>query len=106
MPYWTLEKEGTERVAIVGKDDKRQITAVIGCLMSWDVLPFQLNREQYLKVYVSCVGPAVTLWACKLDGQWSMAQPGWLFLIGYLYKVFFVCMACQDVYHPSLHRNW
>ena len=34
MPYWTLEKEGTERVAIVGKDDKRQITAVIGCLMS------------------------------------------------------------------------
>ena len=69
MSSWTLEKQDSERVAIVGKDDKRQITAVIGCSMSGDVLPFQLNREQYLKVCVSCVGPVVTLWACKLDGQ-------------------------------------
>ena len=42
---WTLEKEGSKRVAIVGKDDKRQITAVIGCSMSGDVLPFQLIYE-------------------------------------------------------------
>ena len=66
---WTLEKEGSERVAIVGKDDQWKITAVIGCSMSGGVLPFQLNSKQYLKVCVSCVGPAVTLWACKLDGQ-------------------------------------
>jgi len=34
---WTLEKEGTKRVAIVGKEDKWQITAVLGCSMSGDV---------------------------------------------------------------------
>ena len=29
----------------MGKDDKQQITAVIGCSMSGDVLPFQLIYE-------------------------------------------------------------
>ena len=35
---WTLEKEGSKRAAIVGKEDKRQITAVLGCSMSGDTL--------------------------------------------------------------------
>ena len=42
---WTLEKEGSKRVEIVGKDDKRQITAVLGCSMSGNILPFQLIYE-------------------------------------------------------------
>jgi len=42
---WTLDKEGAKRVAIVGKEDKRQITAVLGCSMSGDILPFQLIYE-------------------------------------------------------------
>ena len=42
---WTLEKEGSKRVEIVGKDDKRQITAVLGCSMSGSILPFQLIYE-------------------------------------------------------------
>ena len=45
MSSWTLEKEGSKRVAIVGKDNKQQITAVTGCSMSGDVLPFQLIYE-------------------------------------------------------------
>ena len=39
---WTMEKEGAKRVEIVSKDDKRQITAVFGCLMAGDFLPPQL----------------------------------------------------------------
>jgi len=39
---WTMEREGTKRVEIVAKDDKRQITAVFGCSMAGDFLPPQL----------------------------------------------------------------
>lgn len=42
---WTLEKEGSKRVEIVGKGDKCQITAVLGCSMSGNILPFQLIYE-------------------------------------------------------------
>ena len=42
---WTLEKEGSKKVEIVGKDDKRQITAILGCSMSGSILPFQLIYE-------------------------------------------------------------
>ena len=38
----TMEQAGSKRVEIVGKDDKRQITALIGCTMSEDFLPPQL----------------------------------------------------------------
>ena len=41
----TLEKEGFKRVAIAGKDDKWQITVILGCCMSGDALPFQLIYE-------------------------------------------------------------
>ena len=37
-----MEQEGTRRVEIAGKDDKRQITAVLACTMSGDLLPLQL----------------------------------------------------------------
>ena len=39
---WTMAKEGSKRVEIIGKDDKRQITAVLGGTMSGDFLPVQL----------------------------------------------------------------
>ena len=39
---WTMEQAGSKRVEIVGKDDKRQITALFGCTMSGDFLPPQL----------------------------------------------------------------
>ena len=35
---WTME-QGAKRVEIAGKDDKWQITAVLACTMSEDVLP-------------------------------------------------------------------
>ena len=39
---WTMAKEGSKRVDIVGMDDKRQITAVFGCTMDGDFLPPQI----------------------------------------------------------------
>ena len=39
---WTMEQAGSKRVEIVGKDDKQQITALFGCIMSGDFLPPQL----------------------------------------------------------------
>ena len=35
---WTMESEGLKRVELVGKDDKRQITAVFGCSLMGDLL--------------------------------------------------------------------
>ena len=39
---WTMAKEGSKRVEIVGMDDKRQITAVFGCTMEGEFLPPQI----------------------------------------------------------------
>ena len=39
---WTLEKEGTKRVEIVGIDDKRQITAIFAGNMIGEFLPPQI----------------------------------------------------------------
>ena len=39
---WTMEKEGARRVELVGKDDKRQLTAVFAGSMTGEFLPPQL----------------------------------------------------------------
>ena len=39
---WTMEKEGSKRIEIVGSDDKRQLTAVFGASLAGDFLPPQL----------------------------------------------------------------
>ena len=39
---WTMEKQGSKRVEIIGKDDKHQITAVLAGTMAGDFLPIQL----------------------------------------------------------------
>lgn len=39
---WTMEQEGSKRVELLGKDDKRQLTALFACSMSGDFLPIQL----------------------------------------------------------------
>jgi len=39
---WTMAEEGSKRVELIGKDDKRQLTALYACSMSGDFLPIQL----------------------------------------------------------------
>ena len=39
---WTMEQVGSNRIVIIGKDDKRQLTAVFGCSMAGEFLPPQL----------------------------------------------------------------
>ena len=46
---WTIEKEGAQRVEIVGKDDKRQITAVLAGSLTGDFLPPQLVYQGMTK---------------------------------------------------------
>ena len=41
---WTMEAEGTKRIEVVGKDDKRQLTAVLGGSMAGEFLPTQNSR--------------------------------------------------------------
>ena len=35
---WTMEQEGGKRVEMIGKDDKRQLTALFACSISGDFL--------------------------------------------------------------------
>ena len=42
---WTIEVEGSKRVDLAGKDDKRQITACFAGTMEGDFLPPQLVYE-------------------------------------------------------------
>ena len=39
---WTMEEEGSKRLQVLGKDDKRQLTALFACSMSRHFLPVQL----------------------------------------------------------------
>ncbi len=39
---WTLEKEGTKQIPVVGKDDKREITVLITVAATGDMLPPQV----------------------------------------------------------------
>ena len=39
---WTMEEEGSKRVEVASKDDKRQLTALFACSLSGDFLPIQL----------------------------------------------------------------
>ena len=39
MSSWTMEKQGAKRVEIIGKDDKRQITAVLAGTLNGEFLP-------------------------------------------------------------------
>ena len=44
--YWTMEQEGTKRVELIAKDNKRQITVVFAGSSSGDFLPPQLIYEE------------------------------------------------------------
>ena len=62
---WTMEKEGTKQVAVVGKDDKREITALLAARASGNLLPPQLI---YQGNTTSC-HPKVTF-----PGKWNVTH--------------------------------
>ena len=39
---WTMEKEGTKQVPVVGKDDKREVTILLSIAATGDLLPPQV----------------------------------------------------------------
>ena len=42
---WTMEERGANRVEVVGKDDKRQVTATIGVTATGEKLPIMMTYE-------------------------------------------------------------
>ena len=42
LSNWTMAKEGSRRVGVVGIDDKRQITATFAASLSGNFLPVQM----------------------------------------------------------------
>ena len=44
VSIWTMEKQEAKRVEIIGKNDKRQITAVLGGTLNGEFLPVQLEK--------------------------------------------------------------
>ena len=72
---WTMEAEGTKRVEVAGKNDKRQLTAVLGGSMVGEFLPPQLiyqgktlrclpsvkfSDEWHVTYSISIIGPMKT----------------------------------------------
>ena len=45
LSNWTMDKEGSKRVEVIGIDDKRQITATFAASLSGNFLPVQLVYE-------------------------------------------------------------
>lgn len=43
---WTMDREGTRRVEMVGAKDKHQITALFCCTLQGDFLPMQLIYKE------------------------------------------------------------
>ena len=55
VSQWTMAKEGSKRVEIVGVNDKRQITAVFAGSLAGDFLPVQLVYQGKTKKCLPCV---------------------------------------------------
>ena len=68
---WTMEKEGTKRVEVVAKDDKRQMTAVFAGSLSGDFLPPQLIYEGKTKRCLPCFQFPTTWNITHTVNHWS-----------------------------------
>ena len=55
VSQWTMAKEGSKRVEIVGVNDNRQITAVFAGSLAGDFLPVQLVYQGKTKKCLPCV---------------------------------------------------
>ena len=68
---WTMEKEGTKRVEVVAKDDKRQMTAVFAGSLSGDFLPPQLIYEGKTNRCLPCFQFPATWNITHTANHWS-----------------------------------
>ena len=82
---WTMEKEGSRRVEIIGKDDKRQITAVLAGTLNGDFLPVQL-------VYKGTTKRCLPAFSFPEDWDINYSQNHWCneeTMMDYLNKILF-----------------
>jgi hypothetical protein len=73
----TLAKKGAKEVAVIGKDDKRQVTLLLGCSAAGDMVPPQLilkgKREKSLPPMAVRIKPEFDGWLFSLNpiNTWS-----------------------------------
>ena len=90
---WTMEQAGSKRVEIVGKDDKRQITALFGCTMLGDFLPPQLVYQGKTN---QCL-PRYTF-----PSSWTSSLPTIIGATNKLHIAILLTFSC----HTSRKRRW
>ena len=55
---WTMEEEGSKRIELIGKDDKRQITVLFAESLSGEFLPIQIIYQgKAQSVYQNLIFP-------------------------------------------------
>jgi hypothetical protein len=74
---WTYERIGSSAVAIVGADDKRQITACVAASLRGDLLPLQLifdGKTQRSLPVASAASIAARIDITNSDNHWSSQE--------------------------------
>ena len=99
--HWTMAKAGSQRVEVVGLDDKRQITALFGCTITGDFLPVQLIYQGKTKACHAQV---------DFPKDWSITHTEDT-MVEYIEKVFlpYVCKNRKELNlspnHPAHQRT-
>lgn len=74
---WTYERKGSAAVAVIGAEDKRQITAVIASSLRGDLLPLQLvftGKTDRCHPAVTAASVAARVHLTHSDNHWSSQQ--------------------------------
>ena len=101
---WTMSKEGSKRVEVVGLKDKRQITAVFGGSMSGDFLPVQLVYQGKTTKSLPTVDFPKQWHLTFTEHHWSNEST----MIDYVEKIFIPYVQSKreelslDATHPAL----
>ena len=82
---WTMAKEGSKRVEIIGIDDKRQITAVFGGTLAGDFLPPQLIYQGKTTKYLPSVDSPQDWHVTYTENHWANEAT----MVDYLEKIIF-----------------
>ena len=99
--HWTMAKAGSQRVEVVGLDDKRQITALFGCTITGDFLPMQLIYQGKTKACHAQVNFPKDWSITHTPNHWSNEDT----MVEYIEKVFlpYVCKKRKELNLPPNH---
>ena len=94
---WTMAKEGSKRVEIIGIDDKRQITAVFGGTLVGDFLPPQLIYQGKTTKYLPSVDSPQDWHVTYTENHWANEAT----MVDYLEKIIFPIYREKETRTPT-----